>query len=62
MTTLEIFIASLVAICSVHTCYVTEDNTYMQIDAAPAFAHPDETPRFRHGDQIIAIVPKGQSI
>ena len=62
MTGTEIYIASILAICSVHTCYVSDDNKYMQIDAAPLTEHPDDTPRFYHGDQTIVIVPEGQAL
>jgi hypothetical protein len=58
----EIVVSALIAICSVHTCYFSEDGPYMQIDAAPGLAHPDDTLRFYHGDEVIVIVPKGMSI
>lgn len=61
MTPTEV-LASLLAICSVHTCYIHEESGYMQIDAAPPTSHPDDTMRFHYKDELIVIVPKGDLI
>lgn len=62
MTPHEILISSFIAICSTHTCYFSDDEPYMQIDAAPGHVHPDDTIRFHYGDEVIVIVPKGMEL